>query len=83
MEFPEEIASADETLNREYVYSMSPSYLQEEEITFMIPLNLSEDGDYTVTVRAYKGDMMLERHPALAVLGVEGTILDELRTRLR
>ncbi|MDE7252101.1 MAG: InlB B-repeat-containing protein [Acetatifactor sp.] len=83
VEFPEEIASADETLNREYVYSMSPSYLQEEEITFMIPLNLSEDGDYTVTVRAYKGDMMLERHPALAVLGVEGTILDELRTRLR
>jgi hypothetical protein len=49
----------------------------------MIPLYVTENTDYTVTVRAYKGDKMLERHPALAVLGVEGTVLDELRTRLR
>lgn len=83
VEFPAELASADENLNREYAYDMSPSYLQEEGIVFMIPLYLLENGDYTATVRAYKGDMMLERRPALAVLGVEGTILDELRTRLR
>ncbi|MCM1091136.1 MAG: InlB B-repeat-containing protein [Butyrivibrio sp.] len=83
VEFPEEFTAEDESLNCEYVYEMDHSYLQEEELVFMIPLYVPENSDYTVTVRAYKGDMMLERHPALAVLGIEGTVLDELRTRLR
>jgi hypothetical protein len=81
--FPEELSSEDESLNHVYVYDLTPAYKQEEDYEFMIPLYVTENTDYTVTVRAYKGDKMLERHPALAVLGVEGTVLDELRTRLR
>lgn len=83
VEFPEELDAGDGNLKCEYVYESSLSYIQEEENIFMIPINFSQNGEYTVTVRAYKGDKMLERHPALAVLGVEGTVLDELRTRLR
>jgi hypothetical protein len=81
--FPEELSAEDESLNHVYVYDLTPAYKQKEDYEFMIPLYVPENTDYTVTVRAYKGDKMLERHPALAVLGVEGTVLDELRTRLR
>jgi hypothetical protein len=81
--FPEEFSALDETLNHVYTYELTPAYRQEETYEFMIPLYVPQSTGYEVTVRAYKGDKMLEQHPALAVLGVEGTVLDELRTRLR
>ena len=83
VEFPEEFVLENPDINRVYVYETNPMYKHYEVCEFMIPLYVPENTKYTVTVRAYKGDRMLERHPALAVLGVEGTVLDELRTRLR
>ena len=83
VEFPEEFLGQPGVENQVYVYEDSPMYRQEEEYGFMIPLYVPEDAAYKVTVRAYKGDKMLERYPELAVFGVHGTVLDELRTRLR
>ena len=83
VEFPEEFLGQSGVGNQVYVYEDSPMYKQEEEYGFMIPLYVPEEAAYKVTVRAYKGDKMLERYPELAVFGVQGTVLDELRTRLR
>ncbi len=83
VEFPKELTVCNPELDQVYEYELKGAYLQQEQLTFMIPLDAPEGRDYTVTVRAYKGDKMLERHPALAVLGVSGNVLDELRTRLR
>jgi hypothetical protein len=51
----------------------------------MIPLyDLPEDLDsFTVTVIARKDGETLESHPRINLVGVEGTVLDELRTSLR
>ncbi len=81
--FPPEFTAENPDLNRIYVYEENPMYKQEESCEFVIPLNVQERREYVITVRAYKGDRMLEEHPALAVLGVEGSVLNELRTRLR
>ncbi len=79
--FPEEMAELDSSLNRVYTYDI-PNYIQEEKLSFMIPLGTPETlAD--ITVRAYKKDTSLEQHPRLAVLTVKGNVLDELRTRLR
>ncbi|MCM1101957.1 MAG: InlB B-repeat-containing protein [Clostridium sp.] len=83
VEFPEEFAADDPTLNRVYVYERDAMYKREESEDFMVPLYVAENPEYRVVVRAYKGDKMLEVYPAMTVFGVEGTVLDELRTRLR
>lgn len=83
VEFPEEMTAWNPELNRTFVYTDMPAYLHEEKIQFMIPLNTPVNQSYTVTVRAYKGDRKLEEYPAVSVLQVGGTVLDEFRTRLR
>lgn len=83
VEFPEEFAAENPLLNRTYLYDHDAMYRREETEDFMVPLYVPENPEYTIVVRAYKGDRMLEAYPALTVLGVEGTVLDELRTRLR
>ncbi len=83
VEFPEVFTACNPDLNQVYEYEMKGAYRQEEQLMFMIPLEVPDGMNYTVTVRAYKGDKMIERYPALAVLGVSGSILDDLRTRLR
>lgn len=83
VEFPEEMTAADPGLNRTFVYTDTPMYLQEERLQFMIPLYAPGNRTYTITIRAYKGDRKLEEHPAVGVVQVEGTVLDEFRTRLR
>lgn len=83
VEFPAEILVGDNVENQVFVYEQSPMYKQEETYGFMIPLYVPENESYLVTVRAYKGDKMLERYPEFTVFGINGTVLDELRTRLR
>ncbi len=83
VEFPQEMTDENPELNRTYSYADAPSYLQKEEIQFMIPLYTPQNGSYEITVRAYKGDKKLEEHPVVGVVQVEGSVLDELRTRLR
>ena len=83
VEFPEEMTRLDPELNRTFLYAGNPEYQKEEQVQFMIPLDAAEGADYTITVRAYKGDRRLEEFPELAVLEVNGSILDDIRTRLR
>lgn len=82
VEFPEEFTALNPDLDKTFVYEV-PSYQQTEEVQFMVPLYMSAEGDYTITVRAYKGEKHLEDYPSLAIMEVEGTILDDIRTRLR
>ncbi len=83
VEFPKELLELDSDLNRVYVYTDLPAYRHEEKLQFMIPLYAPENAGYVITVRAYKGDKRLEEHPSLSVIGVSGTVLDDVRTRLR
>lgn len=78
VEFPEFLSE----YNRTFLYADRPRHKVEESIQFMIPLDAPEDV-YEITVRAYKGDRFLEAHPAISTMEVEGSVLDELRTRLR
>lgn len=83
VEFPEEMTNLVPELNRTFVYTGRPAYVQTEQIQFMIPLGTPLNEHYTITVRAYKGDRKLEEYPSVSLVGVDGTVLDEFRTRLR
>jgi len=82
IEFPEELTALDPDLDRTIEYAI-PSYVQEEKIQFMIPLYAPFNEQYRITVRAFKGDKKLEEHPVISVVEVDGSVLDEIRTRLR
>lgn len=60
-----------------------PGRYWQEEMKFMVPLNLDEEADYTFTVKAFKDDREVLGKPQIAVVKVKGSVLDELRTRLR
>ncbi len=79
--FPEEWNRFGENQNKEYYYVI-PEMIQTEELAFKIPLQCAE-GTYKILVRAYKGDKILEEEPELTTIIVSGSILDEIRTRLR
>lgn len=81
--FPEEMTEQNPKLNQIYQYTDTPQYKREESVQFMIPLKTPVNAGYTITVRAYKGDKQLEEHPSLSTVEVSGSILEELRTRLR
>ena len=82
VEFPKNFQKDSVTLDRIFTYER-PQEEVTEEMTFMIPLSLSEEGEYEIVVRAYKRGAVLEERPQLRTIRVTGTILDELRTRLR
>ena len=83
VEFPEALTTLNPELDQTFVYTEEPHYRQESRIQFMIPLNTPENETFTITVRAYKGDKKLEEHPAISVIHIDGTVLDDFRTRLR
>lgn len=83
VEFPPQMTEENPELNRVFDYSDSPMYLQEEKVQFMIPLRTPENESYEITVRAYKQGRRLEDHPEVSVVQVNGTVLDQFRTRLR
>lgn len=83
VEFPKEMLELNPALNKTYYYRSDSVYKQEEELQFMIPLYTPANAKYTITVRAYKGNKKLEEYPALSTISVEGSVADELRTRLR
>jgi hypothetical protein len=82
VEFPEGMSALDPGLDAVFDYGDAPSWRQEEVLRFLVPLYAPEGG-FQVTVRAYKGGKKLEEHPAVSVIGVSGSVLDGLRTRLR
>lgn len=79
VKFPEEWLATFPKLNQVYHYE-PPSLRNTEELTFSIPLESSYD-IYDVTVTAYKNGKNLICKPNVIV--VEGSVLDELRTRIR
>lgn len=79
IEFPVELKQ--ESLPEHIVYSV-PAYQKKEEIPIIIPLNMPE-GEITIKVTAYKTGVQISDTPQLITIKVEGSILDELRTRLR
>lgn len=83
IEFPEVFDPVNHSFNQVFCYEDSPCYRQEETIYFRIPFSIPDGENYEITVRAYKEGTELEQNPTLAVLGVEGNILDGIRTRLR
>ena len=83
VEFPAEMVARNPELNTTYIYTMTPKYQQVETLQFMIPLYMPQNTSYTITVRAYKDDKKLEEYPDLSVIEGNGSVLDEIRTRLR
>jgi hypothetical protein len=81
VEFPEELLRLCPELNRSITYEV-PQYIQGETLQFMIPLYTPENNSYQITVRAYKGEKTVEKHLRVSVVE-GGSVLDELRTRLR
>ena len=81
--FPEAMNEAGGNLDKVFGYSKASEGDHEENIQFMVPLYLPTAEKYTVTVRAYKGDKMLEKKPAFGLIGEQESVLNELRTRLR
>ncbi len=80
IEYPEEWVALDSTLSvRVMDYTGNKELEKNETDLFYIPL-YAEDGEYTITVRAYKNG-----HVKTVTLPVTstGSILDEIRTRLR
>ncbi len=77
IEFPDFLSG----YSRTYDYAV-PEHRTEEAIQFMIPLALpvSEDGGYEIKVKAYKDGREMEAVPSITV---HGTVLDDIRTRLR
>ena len=77
--FPEELLEVEPELNCVFEYER-PALRQKESLNFHIPLGIAEQ-EYEVTVKAYKNGQVLISKPTFIV--VEGTVLDELRTRIR
>ena len=81
--FPKEMTDLCPELNRIFDYRDTPGYRITEQLQFMVPLYTPENENFEVTVKAYKGDKKLEDHPGISVIGVKGSVLEDLRTRLR
>ncbi len=81
VDYPESWIALDHTLDGrsfDYILTGKANEKREEEL-FYVPLRL-KDGQYTITVTAYKNG---RQKSVVLPLHSSGTILDELRTRLR
>ncbi len=79
--YPEAFVQEDNTLPQTIYYEI-PSYQKIEEIPFLVPLDMP-DGEVHISVKAYKSGTTLEENPQVITIKVKGSILDEIRTRLR
>lgn len=83
VEFPQEMLEQNSELNKVYDYKNLSAYVHEERLQFMIPLYIPLSDTYTITVRAYKEGKQIDAYPDISVIEIEGSVLDEFRTRLR
>ncbi len=79
--FPESFVQEDASLQRTIVYE-SLEAVKTEQIPFVVPLDVP-DGELMIKVTAYKSGTQLSAQPKLLTIQVKGSVLDELRTRLR
>ena len=77
--FPQVFTELQPELNRVYEYPY-PYLNKTERILFSIPLGMTEN-TCEITVTAWKNGQKLTEKPMILV--VEGSVLDELRTRIR
>ncbi len=77
--FPEEMTAVNPALKAVYEYP-SPYLKKIEMFQFHIPLGIMEK-EYEILVKAYKNGEVLDARPVITV--VKGSVLDELRTRIR
>lgn len=83
IKFPEEMTALNPELNRTLTYEVTKPETK-EELLFFVPLYTPGKVNYPVTVKAYgPGGGCREGTAYLSVVEAEGTILAELRTRLR
>ncbi len=83
-EFPLELAGEDGSRARMvFDYSDMQIYMQESKVQFMVPLYIPAGREYTLKVRAFRGDNSLECEPTLRVTAEGGNVLNEFHTRLR
>ena len=80
--FPAGMSGQEDALTYSYSYE-EKEYEQEENLEFMVPLYGVEDGQCAIIVNAYKNGKCLKKEPELAVLGISGSVLEDVRTRLR
>lgn len=83
VEYPSEWSSYQENSVQSYDYTESSVRFREEILQFMVPIELEEEAEYRFVVKAFKGAHTLQVEPEIATIYVEGSVLDELRTRLR
>ena len=79
--FPEEWNRFGVNKDCQYVYSV-PEMIRKEMLEFAVPLHV-QNGTYQIEVQAFKGEKMISADPQLLTITVSGSVLDELRTRLR
>ena len=82
VQFPSELSDVFPELNRTYYYDGTEEE-HTELIPFTIPLDMPIHEKYTITVNAYKGLQSRMGKPEFRLKEQGGSILDELRTRLR
>lgn len=78
--FPGDLTAINPGLNKTYVYNPS-SYMKQEELTFLIPLNAPAKS-YAVTVRAYRGGVCLEKYPGF-IVKTGGNVLKHIKKHLK
>jgi len=76
------LSALDNGLNQTIEYP-TPVWETRENVVFMIPMDAPQNQSYTITVKAYRTSLSLETKPKVLTITVEGTILNQLRTRLR
>lgn len=82
VEFPDEFLALNPDMNKVYVYDPA-KYVSVEELKFMVPLYTPEGTGYKIKVTAYKNSATLEDYPELSVIDINGSVLEQIRTRLR
>ena len=81
--FPDALTAFRPDLTRTFDYSASREAIKTEETEFMIPLTTPPDGGYAVVVTARKGEKQVTKQLYFQVTEEGGSLLSELRTRLR
>ncbi len=82
IQFPPEFIKYRPDLNHRFEYP-HPEKTVEERVQFMVPLEVEQNRSYQIVVHAYKEGEPVEHSPVTLTISVSGSILDELRTRLR
>ena len=80
--FPDELSDIEPNLNQWVIFDKD-DIEKRETLVFQIPLGTPEGDEYAVELYPYADDVLLSPNPILCYFKVSGSVLNELRTRLR